>query len=91
MLYSIASSVYSLFYTVISVSKDKTYHIINKEPDETTDVGSDYVIIKRMRDKPLTEYSSSKSGGRITPATYTRPNNEPLPTSSIPTSNVSLL
>ena len=55
MLYSIASSVYSLFYTVISVSKDKTYHIINKEPDETTDVGSDYVIIKRMRDKPLTE------------------------------------
>lgn len=55
MLYSIASSVYSLFYTVISVSKDKTYHIINKEPDETTNVDGDYVIIKRMRDKPLTE------------------------------------
>ena len=55
MLYSIASSVYSLFYTVISVSKDKTYHIINKETDETTDVDGDYVIIKRMRDKPLTE------------------------------------
>ncbi len=55
MLYSLASSVYSLFYTIISVSKDKTYHIINKETDETNDVDGDYVIIKRMRDKPLTE------------------------------------
>ena len=50
MLYSL----YSFIYTIINVGGDKTSHLFYRETDKTS-IDDDYVIIKRMRQKPLTE------------------------------------
>jgi protein-tyrosine phosphatase len=53
------NNIYSFFYTIIQVTKDKTYQYIYKNNDgnitETTVNNSDYVYVERMREKPLTE------------------------------------
>ena len=49
MLYSI----YSLLYTIVQVTKDKSYYLLYGSPDEKYEDG--YVIVERMRKKPLTE------------------------------------
>ena len=49
MLYSI----YSLLYTIVHVTKDKSYYLLYGSPDEKYEDG--YVIVERMRKKPLTE------------------------------------
>ncbi len=48
MLYSI----YSLLYTVIQVTKDKSYYLLYGEKEENKD---GYIVVERMRKKPLTE------------------------------------
>lgn len=49
MLYSI----YSFLYTIVQVTKDKSYYLLYGSPDEKYEDG--YVIVERMRKKPLTE------------------------------------
>ena len=48
MLYSI----YSLLYTIIQVTKDKSYYLLYGEKEENKD---GYIVVERMRKKPLTE------------------------------------
>tara|TARA_B100000963_G_C22515240_1_gene620325 strand:- start:343 stop:957 length:615 start_codon:yes stop_codon:yes gene_type:complete len=48
MLYSI----YSLLYSVIRVTKDKSYYLLYGEKEENKD---GYIVVERMRKKPLTE------------------------------------
>ena len=49
MLYSI----YSFLYTIVQVTKDKSYYLLYGSSDEKYEDG--YVIVERMRKKPLTE------------------------------------
>ena len=49
MLYSI----YSLLYTIVQVTKDKTCNILYKNSDSNNH--EDQIYVKRMREKPLTE------------------------------------
>jgi len=49
MLYSI----YSLLYTIVQVTKDKSYYLLYGSSDEEYEDG--YIIVDRMRKKPLTE------------------------------------
>jgi protein-tyrosine phosphatase len=62
------SSVYSILYTIVQVTADKSYYLIygdstkeDSSEDTTEDSTKDskenssYVIVKRMRNKPLTE------------------------------------
>ena len=49
MLYSI----YSLLYTIVQVTKDKSYYLLYGSSDNKYEEG--YVIVERMRKKPLTE------------------------------------
>jgi protein-tyrosine phosphatase len=52
MLYS----VYSLLYTIVQVAKDKSYYLVYGVEDNTKTTENDnFVIVKRMRQKPLTE------------------------------------
>lgn len=48
MLYSI----YSLLYTIIQVTKDKSYYLLYGEKEENKE---GYIVVERMRKKPLTE------------------------------------
>ena len=49
MLYSI----YSLLYTIVQVTKDKSYYLLYGGSDEKYE--DSYIIVERMRKKPLTE------------------------------------
>lgn len=49
MLYSI----YSLFYTIVQVTKDKSYYLLYG--DSNQNIEDTYIIVERMRKKPLTE------------------------------------
>jgi len=49
MLYSI----YSLLYTIVQVTKDKSYYLLYGSSDEKYE--DSYIIVERMRKKPLTE------------------------------------